>query len=74
MTSETVHAMTNVSIKHLLYFYEKLIISHNWPFSLPYKVCHWTTFGLIYIYFIGQQGKPYIKAFDLRLEAVQHNL
>ena len=28
---------------------------------------------LIYIYFIGQQGKPYIKAFDLRLEAVQHN-
>ena len=31
-------------------------------------------FGLIYIYFIGQQGKPYIKAFDLRLEAVQQNI
>ena len=31
-------------------------------------------FGLIYIYSIGQQGKPYIKAFDLRLEAVQHNI
>ena len=30
--------------------------------------------GLIYIYSIGQQGKPYIKAFDLRLEAVQHNI
>ena len=30
--------------------------------------------GLLYIYFIGQQGKPYIKAFDLRLEAVQHNI
>ena len=28
---------------------------------------------LIYIYLIGQQGKTYIKAFDLRLEAVQHN-
>ena len=24
-------------------------------------------FGLIYIYFIGQQGKPYIKAFDLAI-------
>ena len=40
---ETVHAMTNVSIKHLLYIYEKLIISHNWPFSLPDKVWHWMT-------------------------------
>ena len=30
--------------------------------------------GLIYIYLIGQQGKPYLKAFDLRLEAVQHNI
>ena len=28
----------------------------------------------IYIYSIGQQGKTYIKAFDLRLEAVQHNI
>ena len=34
----------------------------------------YTEFGLIYIYFIGQQGKAYIKAFDLRLEAVQHNI
>ena len=31
-------------------------------------------FGLIYIYFIGQQGKPYIKAFDLRLKVVQQNI
>ena len=32
------------------------------------------TLGLIYIYFIGQQGKPYIKAFDMRLEALQHSI
>ena len=30
--------------------------------------------GLIYMYFIGQQGKPYVKAFDLRLEAAQYNI
>ena len=51
------------------------IVVNFFLFPPPYLYLNQNTFplfGLIYIYLIGQQCNPHIKAFDLRLEAIQH--
>ena len=57
--------------------YKYIVVNYNTSYFVKNDTDDrqtYTEVGLIYIYSIGQQGKPYIKAFDLRLEAVQHNI
>ena len=65
-----------MNIEHLLIWSTEWgsRVNREFVFLKSAQILDTAELGLIYIYSIGQQGKPYIKAFDLRLEAVQHNI